>query len=42
MGFKKVNTTPATSEETFINPARGDTSEAQKPKHLKRDMSVVL
>ena len=25
MGFKKVNTTPATSEEKFINQARGET-----------------
>ena len=42
MGFKKVNTTPATSEEKFINQARGETSEAKKPKNLKRDKSFLL
>lgn len=42
MGFKKVNTTPATSEEKFINQARGETSEVKKPKNLKRDKSFLL
>lgn len=42
MGFKKVNTTPATSEENFINRARGETSEVKKPKNLKRDKSFLL
>lgn len=42
MGFKKINTTPATSEEKFINQARGETSEAKKPKNLKRDKSFLL
>ena len=42
MGFKKVNTTPATSEENFINQARGETSEAKKQKNLKRDKSFLL
>ena len=42
MGFKKVNTTSATSEENFINQARGETSESKKPKNLKRDKSFLL
>lgn len=42
MGFKKVNTTPVTSEEKFINQARGETSEVKKPKNLKRDKSFLL
>lgn len=42
MGFKKVSTTSAVNEENFINQARGETSEAKKPKNLKRDKSFLL
>ena len=42
MGFKKVNTTPATSEENFINQERGETSEVKKPINLKRYKSFLL
>ena len=42
MGFKKLSTTAAKSEENFINQARGETSDLKKPKNLKRDKSFLL